>query len=401
MSDRLSYEETATRLGVSVRTVYRRVRAGELPTVTVDGRRWVVMTNDMAPRTPRPLIDTTADTDRQVADPLSLLQTRIAELETDRDRWRDIADELSDTVAELNRTVQGQIVIIAQSEGRLKAPITAQEQQALTPPVEALEPQHRPWWRFWSGRSLWDWMHLLIMPALLSLGIFLLGHQLDVRERDIANDRAGDDVLESYFDQMSEFLLNNNLGTSEPSAAIRHLARVRTLTSLNRLDKDVTRKVIILKFLYDSGLIQNYDPDPKHWKHPGPIPSSGGRRPIVQIDGANLRGVDLTDTLLYAPSLAGVDLTGANLSGQVLSRFHMAVTDLSHADLSHANLSETGLRNADLSYANLTGADLTGADLTGADLSYANLSAAIVSDQQLASVHSLVNTTMPDGSKHN
>ncbi len=61
---------------------------------------------------------------------------------------------------------------------------------------------------------------------------------------------------------------------------------------------------------------------------------------------------------LEGADLRAVDLTGAYLKG----------ADLSYANLAGANLASANLRGADLSYANLAGANLGNADLWGADL---------------------------------
>jgi uncharacterized protein YjbI with pentapeptide repeats len=82
-----------------------------------------------------------------------------------------------------------------------------------------------------------------------------------------------------------------------------------------------------------------------------------------QCVGCNLQGVDLERA-----DLRGVNLSNANLTG----------ADLEKADLSDANLSGANLTNADLEEANLTGANLQNANLTRADLEDANLTNANV-----------------------
>ncbi len=162
MSDRLTFEQAATHLGVSVRTVYRRVRSGELQTVNTDGRQWVVMPEAAPPPIAPTVSDNATDTDRQVTDTVSQLLNRIADLEADRDRWHDTADRLTDTVSklsdnvsELTRTVQGQAVMLAQVEGRVLAAETVADMPAAahTP----VTPPRRSWtlrglYRAWRGR---------------------------------------------------------------------------------------------------------------------------------------------------------------------------------------------------------------------------------------------------------
>ena len=83
------------------------------------------------------------------------------------------------------------------------------------------------------------------------------------------------------------------------------------------------------------------------------------------LDGAVLKGANLTNALFFGAVLEGADFSGANLSGANLSNADLSYTDLSYTDLSH-----TDLNGAVLNGAVLNGAVLNGADLRGADLDY-------------------------------
>ena len=107
---------------------------------------------------------------------------------------------------------------------------------------------------------------------------------------------------------------------------------------------------------------------------------------------ADLTGADLTGADLTGAGLKGADLTGAHLTGAILRG-----VDLTRANLTRANLAteglfgraaRAGLLGADLTYANLTGANLKGANLSGAnlpaaDLTGADLTGAIFKDADL------------------
>jgi hypothetical protein len=97
----------------------------------------------------------------------------------------------------------------------------------------------------------------------------------------------------------------------------------------------------------------------------------------VDLNGATLRGANLTE---------------ANLSGADLSKANLSRTNLSKADLNGANLSKAHLTLADLSAAHLIraqlgGANLFGAHLSGANLIWANLSEADLRSASLERVH--------------
>ncbi len=267
-----------------------------------------------------------------------------------------------------------------------------------------------------SGKNLWDWLQLLIVPAALAIGGFWLnqiqknreGEAADLRtiiehkaadsraetEHDIASDNQCEAALQGYLNKMSELLLHENLRKSEPDDEVRKIARVLTLTACHRLDG--WRKRNVLEFLQESGLI---DKD----------------KNIVNLVGADLRRADLRITSLSGANLSSTIMGGADLRFDDLSRTDLrfaflgeARLDEAHLDsanLSGARLPKASLREADLSGADLTGANLTEADLTGANLtevllSHADLTGAKVTTEQLDKASSLKGATMPDGSQH-
>ena len=240
-------------------------------------------------------------------------------------------------------------------------------------------------WSGLHGKTFWDWLQLLIIPAVLAVGGYLFNYttsrneqkttQLrDQTERDISSDNQREAALQAYIDNMSELLLEKNLRKSGEDDEVRKIARVRTLTVLPRLDG--LRKRSVLNFLYESGLID---------KGKRIVDLSG-----ADLSGADLRGADLRGAILDLAKLSGVYLDGAYLSGAYLSG----------AILDGAYLSGAILIGAELSRANLAGADLTGADLRGAYLNRADLRGAIVTEEQLKQAKLLKGATMPDGKKH-
>jgi hypothetical protein len=193
----------------------------------------------------------------------------------------------------------------------------------------------------------WDWLRILIVPAVIAIGGFLLNRSQREREikiaeqraktdREIADQRSKDAAVQAYFDQMAQLLADDKVPLDEGSktAKLRMLVRARTKEVLWKLDPH--RKRNLLQFLHEAGLIV-------------------GDNNIVGLIGADLRDAYLKN----------LNLRDANLEG---------------ADLKNANLSE---------------ADLHGAILRGADLTYAT-----ITEEQLANCKTLVGAILPDGSKH-
>ena len=214
-------------------------------------------------------------------------------------------------------------------------------------------------WNFqaWSGlqgKTLWDVLQLAIIPLVLAVGGYLFSQTQKNRdqkitdqrakvEREIATDRAQENLLQAYLDRMTELLLEKGLRSSEVQSEVRAVARSRTLAVLRGLDG--IRKGLLLRFLYESQLIEK-------------------DKVVVSLIGADLSEANLRDAYLHDAGLYGANLRGA--------------------DLSEANLRDAHLYGADLRGANLSGADLSGAE---------------VSDE-LSRAKSLEGATMPDGMKH-
>jgi hypothetical protein len=114
------------------------------------------------------------------------------------------------------------------------------------------------------AKTLWDWLQLLIIPAVLAVAGYVInltvsrGEQEATKqraktEREIAQDNQREAALQEYIDKMSELLLHEKLRESQPEDEVRKIVRVRTLTVISRLD--AYRKCSILQFLHESGLI--------------------------------------------------------------------------------------------------------------------------------------------------
>lgn len=222
-----------------------------------------------------------------------------------------------------------------------------------------------------SGKTLWDWLQLLIIPLVLAIIAILFNRAERKNEQRIASGNQHEAALQAYIDSMSELMLHENLRKSEEDDEVRRIARVRTLTTLPRLD--AYRKRSMLQFLYESVLIDK-------------------NKNIVTLFGADLSEADLRLANLREADLRNADLSYANLRE----------ADLRGADLRYADLRGADLRYADLREADLREAGLHEAKLFGADLREANLSGAIgISNEELQKeAKSLKGATMPDGSVH-
>lgn len=186
------------------------------------------------------------------------------------------------------------------------------------------------------AKTLWDWLQLVIVPlAVAVVGVWLnrrdqdrtreLRQQFEY-ELELARRQEKEAALEAYLNRMSDLITQHRLMV-RPDKDVVVLGRTLTLAALPRVG--AYRKRVIVRFLYEAGLI--------HKAH-------------------------------AVISLAGADLSEA---------------DLTRMDLHDADLQEVNLTRAILRAANLTGADLHHADLTDAKLNDAHLDGARISDEQL------------------
>jgi uncharacterized protein YjbI with pentapeptide repeats len=324
-------------------------------------------------------------------------------------------------------------------------------------------------WLGFSDKTLWNWLQLLgvlAIPVVLVLGTLWLGTQqsqmseaslknqhdtaltMSQQQRDteqaIAEDQQRETTLNTYFDRMSELLLDKNLKDPKAGAGLRALARARTLTALRSLDP--FRKGILVQFLHEAGLIKNdnteVDLTGADLSHSDLSHATLSNANLIgaSLDEANLSHAFLSGAFLISTSLHDSILTDArlikavlpfaNLSSAILTRADLSYAIVAHATLTlaclgnailtHADLSNTDLFGADLSSAmlndatltgatltdtNLTGANLTNANLTGATLTGANLTDALlrgahILNEQLTDVRSLKGAILPGGSTH-
>jgi len=236
------------------------------------------------------------------------------------------------------------------------------------------------------ARTLWDWLQLVGIPVVLAVGTLIFTtrqtriseanrKQQHDTEIQIAETQQQEELLRTYFDKLSDLLLDKEL-SSNPN--IQSIVRARTLAALHMLNTE--RKAIVLRFLHDADLLQYvksflYSLDLNNADLNG-IDLSGANLRGTDLSAANLWYADLSRAHMWLTNLGGAKLLGANLSEADLSAATLSNADLFRANLSHADLSFTLLNEANLKGADLSGTKLNGAYLTNSVLSEANLKGA-------------------------
>jgi hypothetical protein len=99
--------------------------------------------------------------------------------------------------------------------------------------------ESEPWTlRKFGGKTVWDWMSLLVVPLVVALSAASLGLLQGWIQQRADDQRARDVALQAYLDQMGQLVLNHNLDEKQPSDEAAQLARARTLTVLGILDTE-------------------------------------------------------------------------------------------------------------------------------------------------------------------
>ena len=282
-------------------------------------------------------------------------------------------------------------------------------------------------WSF-RGTTVRDWLPIagaLLVSVVIALGSWAITWQLEKienqraeAERELAEQRAQDEALQAYLDQMSQLILDRQLleieqgnPVHEQGDPVHTLAQARTSTAILRLDAEHNESVT--HFLINSGLAVRSEASARLLR--GSTLShaklSGAHLPNADLGDADLSGADLSNALMVNANLIVADLSGADLSDSLLDNAdlvaHLPNADLSGASLIGADLSEANLRGADLSDADLIGANLSdailvNANLSGAVLENANLSGAegITNEELEQQAVSLEGANMPNAQKY-
>jgi uncharacterized protein YjbI with pentapeptide repeats len=178
-------------------------------------------------------------------------------------------------------------------------------------------------------QKVWDWLGLGIVSLAIALVGLLFTHRQREQQEAATREHEQDAALAAYLDQMSDLMIDQQLGKDRKDNLkehVRKVAEARTITVLLGVDSEHKRRP--LKLVYELGLINT-------------------PHPVLKLKNVGLDGADLSELTLRDACLEGADLRRANLHG--------------------ANLEGSNLNLADLRGANLSGADLSGANLTDAN----------------------------------
>jgi uncharacterized protein YjbI with pentapeptide repeats len=237
-------------------------------------------------------------------------------------------------------------------------------------------------------------LELIVVPIVLLIlsigfGYFQANQQDNIEatrqaaQSTIEAGRAQDNILQTYFDDMTS-LIGNPLfpevrfsctslahgNVSQVTSPLLNIARARTEVVINQLSG--SRLTAVVRFLAETELI--------------------GIMLQCDLNGISLIDVDLGGANLKGLMLGAADLKYTNLGGARLQSAFLEDANLQYASLLATNLKEAVLADANLENANLFCAYLQDAILSGANLKGANLQNASLIDTSFSET-----TILPDG----
>lgn len=250
-------------------------------------------------------------------------------------------------------------------------------------------------WIEFFGKSLWDWLELLVVPASLAFLFWTLENREDKVSREISIDQFRENLLNEYFNTMGR--LENqgyfNLTQADENSGIKpqpseNIGWFRTVSITQHLDPK--RKRLVLEFLYYSNLLFH------HGYHINLLGSnfSNGDYERIFLNSTNLCEVNFENSNFYKAHLDNALFRASNLKNTDFRQSTLIGADFSGADLSGAKFDDAFIPNTNFS--NLT--DLTNVSFNNASIQRCNFFNSLLDENQLKNAKSLAGTLLPDGS---
>ncbi len=168
-----------------------------------------------------------------------------------------------------------------------------------------------PKWTGFQGKTLWDWLDLLLVPVMLAVGIFVLETTESRRQEYNLTEQYKQQILRDYFNELSALVFEQQkletLTKAKEYAPERELLGSRTLATLEILGEDASRKSQIIRFIGNSSLSRF-------------IPIRRANLATLDLSYVDLTGADLRRTNLTGAILCGANLREANFEGAILSK---------------------------------------------------------------------------------
>ncbi len=250
------------------------------------------------------------------------------------------------------------------------------------------------WWYFrqgLKGKTFWNWLDLLVAPLLIAVsaaGVTVSWNSLAHKKAsELEKTRYNQQLVKDYTDAVQILLLDqyhheeDKLPVILPEEVATFI-KSYTGTTLKALggdpekENDIQQIGIITNFLkrseigFISDILEVIPPEISEICDQEPSAEKTreyrGFLCDINLEKANLEGIQLNRGILGAARLFEADLTKANLDKSYLQEAHLVKATLKNASLIGADLTGANLGGADLTEANLDSAKLRGSKLNSA-----------------------------------
>jgi uncharacterized protein YjbI with pentapeptide repeats len=223
---------------------------------------------------------------------------------------------------------------------------------------------------FTRGKTLWDWLELLIVPIILTiLAIYISNFQKN-REISIEMLETQNRAIQDY-----HLLVTQTIMESKGNITLdvsKNLLRARTLAILSIISNQ--QKAALIQFIIESGLLNITSKclDQRRFNLSN-IEWLPGRYENIVLSGINMSKSHSCQSSFHQSIISGSNLIGSIIEFTSFIKADLNYCDLSHSEILSSLFTEARLIKAKLIDANLQGNDFRGSILRNAKLRGSNL----------------------------
>lgn len=243
---------------------------------------------------------------------------------------------------------------------------------------------------FHRGKTLWDWLDLLIAPGILAIIAWKFTDSQKNKEIEVSSTQYRENVFHEYILNISSYITDGTIYLSNSNLV--ETIRINTLNTLRILDGE--QKGQLIRFLHDAKLIgwsPNYDDEGEKIA------------PIIRLKDADLNGINLSGTYslemydenrkkiqpYFNVNLNGIDLSftnlsHANLQGIQIFEGNFTASNLEYSKLSSSEIESCSFGNAKISNAYLDHLYCSSTNFNRAQFSFSKLSHSVFNDSSFS-----------------
>ncbi|MGK7885754.1 MAG: pentapeptide repeat-containing protein, partial [Crocosphaera sp.] len=189
----------------------------------------------------------------------------------------------------------------------------------------------------WSGfqnKKFWDWLELLFVPIILTLGVFFLEVQAESRQERLELLKQEQQAMTEYVKNVKDVIkVTNNSEDDQLELSLANRKLIEAFTKIILLEISPERKRRVIAFLHELGLIN----------------LAKNNISIIELGDANLTNAKLNDLNLSNTNFRNTELIGVDFTGTNLSRASFRGTKINNVNIDFANLQYASIRGAEFS----------------------------------------------------